>query len=138
MKMFSTKKIDTFPKLGDMADIYINRIYKTYNMDSNTYNLMTITDFFKSFISLSEEDFEGKIKNIKKRNQEFRQLYYLVNGDKCAVEVILHNTKNTVKPEYMDDYVQYMKNSAITRLNKAIKKLEEEIDEKSNKNNFKN
>jgi hypothetical protein len=136
--LFPQKKYDTFPKLWDVVDIYARRIYESYNMDSNIDNLIEVTDFFRSFTSLSVKDFEKKVGKFKRNNQEFLLLYGLVNGFESTVSVLLHNTKNTVKPEDMDEYVKYMKKSATNRLNKVIEKFNEIIDERNKENKIKN
>jgi hypothetical protein len=143
MKIFSEKKSDELKKLWDVVDIYARRIYESYNLDSNINNLIGITNFFRSFTSLPEEDFKKKMVKYKKSSQEFLLLYCLVNDDKCAsaVDVLLSNTKNTVKSEDMGDYVKYMKKSATNRLNKVIEKFDELIEERNKENkiqNFKN
>jgi hypothetical protein len=138
MKIFSEKKSDELQKLWDVVDIYARRIYESYNLGSNIDNLIGITDFFRSFTSLSVEDFEKKVKNLKKNNQEFLLLYGLVNGIQSTVNVLLHNTKNTVKPEDMDEYVKYMKKSTTNRLNKVIEKFDEMIDERNKENKIQN
>jgi hypothetical protein len=140
MKIFHKPKTtkEILKELAYTADAYINQIYIFYNMDSDIDSLINITNFLKKIPFLSDEEFMKKIKKVVICKQEFSLLHALINGERGAVDGVLENKNVTVKSEDMDDFVKFMKKSTKTRLEKAIEKFEELIEEKSDKKNFKN